>query len=444
MSSGNDQNFGSKVSRRGEHAGGWPGGMLAARTQSAHPARSTGRPAGLAATESSEIGLAVGDNVRELVVSCGAAAALQQQFDHAQPEFIAVHDIGTVSSRKLLAGVAQASGLRPMQLVIRRQGYGNTLATLEFLEFSGADGGKLRIYSTDSEADAEARLGMARVLLAYSRLGVLMVGDLPAQTLASAFKPLRDDIVTGPWLNRDLLLLPLAASAALASQGSDLGRGTGVTVRTTPAVVRPSDAWAFISGAWSRLRTQIAATGKFVPALAAPATRPAAPSTPTVPQSAATRIDSRGVTPPPKPQPLRSVPTAPPAPPARPDETAAAALLARYVEQIGRLSGLLDCCVFEVDSGRSIAHSAGTHDPSGLASAGASLLAAITRAGHRLGLEAGGVPDAAITLDTRHLVLRAVPRHPHLMLHAVLDKSHANLTLARLQIQRMDELFDDA
>jgi len=48
------------------------------------------------------------------------------------------------------------------------------------------------------------------------------------------------------------------------------------------------------------------------------------------------------------------------------------------------------------------------------------------------------------TLDTRHLILRAVLRHPALMLHAVLDKSRANLTLARLlSILRMDELFDE-
>ncbi len=53
------------------------------------------------------------------------------------------------------------------------------------------------------------------------------------------------------------------------------------------------------------------------------------------------------------------------------------------------------------------------------------------------------LPEAAITLGSHHLLLRAVPRHPGLALHAVLDKSHANLTLARLQIGRMDATFDD-
>jgi len=50
---------------------------------------------------------------------------------------------------------------------------------------------------------------------------------------------------------------------------------------------------------------------------------------------------------------------------------------------------------------------------------------------------------AAITLGAHHLLLRAVPKHPGFALHAVLDKTHANLTLARLQILRMDAIFDE-
>ena len=45
---------------------------------------------------------------------------------------------------------------------------------------------------------------------------------------------------------------------------------------------------------------------------------------------------------------------------------------------------------------------------------------------------------------TQLLELRGVPKHPGVALHAVLDKTHANLTLARLQIGRMDSLFDEA
>ena len=107
------------------------------------------------------------------------------------------------------------------------------------------------------------------MLLAYSRLGVVMVGELPGHAIASALKPLHDDIVAGPWPNRNLLLLPLASASTLVTHGLDLGRGTGVAVRTTPQVARPADAWAFITGTWSRLREQTPADGRAVPELGA-------------------------------------------------------------------------------------------------------------------------------------------------------------------------------
>jgi hypothetical protein len=76
------------------------------------------------ANDKEEIGRQIGGNERELFVSCAPAEALQQQFEHLQPNFIAVHDLGTASSRKLLTGIAAASGRAVQKLVVRRQGYG--------------------------------------------------------------------------------------------------------------------------------------------------------------------------------------------------------------------------------------------------------------------------------------------------------------------------------
>ena len=221
------------------------------------------------ATDKEEVGRQIGGNERELFVSCAPAEALQQQFEHLQPNFIAVHDIATSSSRKLLTGIAAASGRAVQKLVIRRQGYGTALATLEFVELPTADNQLLRLYTTEADADTASRHAIARVLLAYSRLGVVMVGELPGHAIASALKPLHDDIIAGPWPNRNLLLLPLASASTLVTHGLDLGRGTGVAVRTTPQVARPADAWAFITGTWSRLREQTPADGRVVPELGA-------------------------------------------------------------------------------------------------------------------------------------------------------------------------------
>ncbi len=354
-----------------------------------------------------EIGRQTSANVRELFVSCAPDLALQQQFEHLQTEFIAVHDIGTHSSRKLLAGLA-AAGSRPVQqLLIRRQGYGTTLATLEFVELPGADGSSLRIYSTEADADTAARQGLARVLLGFSRLGVVMVGDLPGHAMAAALRPFQDAMIAGPWPNRHLLLLPLVSGNALASHGAEVARHTRVDVRTSPAVNRPSDAWEFIQGSWGRLGNpdSPAAPAARRPVLDRTAMRPM----PVVPTAA-----SRGVQP--------------------------QGLLARYVQRLGELPGVASCCVFEVASGVELVHAGASPGAADLAMHGKALLGALGASSRALGL-GHALPEAAITLGSHHLLLRALPGHPGLALHAALDKASANLTLLRLQIERLDPLL---
>ncbi|MEO8311554.1 MAG: hypothetical protein ABI520_10310 [Caldimonas sp.] len=393
------------------------------------------------ANEKEEVGRQIGGNERELFVSCAPAEALQQQFEHLQPNFIAVHDIATSSSRKLLTGIAAASGRAVQKLVVRRQGYGTALATLEFVELPTADNQLLRLYTTEADADTASRHAIARVLLAYSRLGVVMVGELPGHAIASALRPLHDDIITGPWPNRNLLLLPLASASTLVTHGLDLGRGTGVAVRTTPQVARPADAWGFITGTWSRLREQTPADGRVVPELGAfkpAAYQPKRPAQPTGLPSGDTlpMEDSR----PPivltmRPMPAIATPSYSP--------TMPSTLIERYVKQLSELNGVISCCVFEVQSGNPIAHAGANPGSAQLAAHGSTLIAAMTAASRALGF-GHALPEAAISLGAHHLLLRGVPRNPGLAMHAVLDKTSANLTLARLQVLRMDSLFEEA
>jgi hypothetical protein len=418
-----------------------PDAWAATRAQTALATQLLDNESDYLAAEKDEIGRQIGNNERELFVSCAPAEALQQQFEHLQPNFIAVHDVGTSSSRKLLTGIAAASGRAVQRLVVRRQGYGTALATLEFVELPTADNQMLRLYTTESDADTASRHAIARVLLAYSRLGVVMVGELPGHAIASALKPLRDDIIAGPWPNRNLLLLPLASASTLVTHGLDLGRGTGVAVRTTPQVARPADAWAFITGTWSRLREQTPADGRAVPELGAfkpaayePRRPPLAtglPSGDTLPMEDGHRPVVLTM------RPMPAIATAASGP------VVPATLIDRYVKQVSDLNGVISCCVFDVQSGRPIAHAGANPAAGELATHGGTLMAAMTAASRGLGL-GHAVPEAAITLGGHHLILRGVPRNPGLAVHAVLDKASANLTLARLQLLRMDAMFDEA
>ena len=397
------------------------------------------------AGEKDEIGRQIGNNERELFVSCAPAEALQQQFDHLQPEFIAVHDIATASSRKLLAGIAAASGRAVQRLVIRRQGYGTALATLEFVELPTSDNQSLRLYTTEADADSASRHALAKMLLAYSRLGVVMMGELPGHAIAAALKPLHDDILAGPWPNRNLLLLPLASASTLVTHGLDLGRGTGVAVRTTPQVARPADAWAFITGTWSRLREQVPTDGRTVPELGA--FRPAAyqprktslapvmggiPSGDTLPMENQPAVKPITLTM--QPMPAISLGGYTATPPST--------LIERYVKQVSELNGVVSCCVFETQSGHATAHAGANPGAAPLALHGSELIASMMGVSRALGF-GHALPEAAITLGSHHLLLRGVPRNPGLAMHVVLDKTSANLTLARLQLMRMDTMFDE-
>jgi hypothetical protein len=253
-----------------------------------------------------------------------------------------------------------------------------------------------------------------------------MVGDLPPHALATALLPLRDAITDGPWINRELLLLPLAGASALAAQATHMARGSQVKVLTTPLVTRPAEAWNYLRASWHKLREALADDAIHLPDLldptanataAAPAAAPRAPL-PMQPMPAVTAG--------------RAADSALPADPA----------LTTYVRKCGELKGMVSCCVFELASQRTLAHAGGKPGPAMLASQGASLMASMAEASQVLHL-GGAAPDAAVTLGGHHLILRAVPGRRGLAMHAVLDKLQANLTLVRLQLQRLDLLLEE-
>ena len=377
------------------------------------------------APERREIGRRIGDQHHEMFVVCAPAEAMQQQFQQWASDFIAIHDVATDSSPRILAGLAAATQRKVQKLVIRRQGHGVALATLEFAELPGANGQMLRVYSTRVDADTQQRQELARVLLAYSRLGVVMVGDLPTHALEAAMQPLREGIARGPWPSRHLLFVPLSPPGALHQQVSALSGRSGVQVSIAPQAVKPSDAWSAISNAWNRVRGEAASTAQ----PAQTAARAAAPHDPI-----AFPAPVRSAPPTVKPLPMQ------PMPPTRPAATSAEPHnpWQSYVRQCIDIAGMISCCVFELATQRTLAHAGSRPGPASLATQGAALHEAANTAAKAMGLTVAA-PDLSVTLNDHHLIVRAIAGHPGLALHAVLDSHAANLMLVKMKLQRLDQ-----
>src|SRR5574337_578785 len=363
----------------------------------------------------SDVGRRVGDDQLELFVVCHPAEAMRQQFAQLTPDYIAIHDVGGASSARLIAAVAAAASRKLQKLVIRRQGYGVALATLQFVELSLQGDRPLRIYTTQIDGDTQSRHLLAQVLLAHSRLGVVMVSEMPAHVIESGLQPLRDAIASGPWPNRQLLLVPLANTPSLPQQAAAMAGASDVVVRTTPTVTRPAEAWSFISGAWNRLHA--AEPRPFRPA--PPADVPATPPRPS----------TLGFSP---------MPPVPGASTVLPQSRHQQAVWADYVRRCESIKGLAQACFFDIELQRPLAHSGPARTAERLAAKGAMLHAVMLDTATALDLGAAP-PDAAITLAEHYLLMRPMPGRPGVALHLMLDRSHGNIGMARAQLHQSDQ-----
>lgn len=354
--------------------------------------------------QSRDVGRRLTEDQFELFINDEPAAALQREFERLSPQYIALHDIGTASSLRLLQSMAATTG-KVMRLSVRRQGHGVALATLQFVEIAGSDDTRLRVYSSDVDADTYARHEIARVLLSNARLAVLIVGDLPTHALAAGMQPLFDAVGTDRWRNRQMLMIPLGAPAPLSGFSTPFS-AAGVRVQVAPRVARATDAWSFIGSTWNLIESQAAA--------AAPAARAAAP---VATDRAEAPTEAMGL------------------PADRP--VARGVDWFDYVHRCASVKGMISCCVFDRSNGQALAHAGGRPSAEVLQTLGERLLVTAGDIGSRLGT-GHSVQEATVSYVSHHLMLRSLPQHPGVVLHAVLDATTGNVALARAQLQRLD------
>ena len=368
-----------------------------------------------------DVGRRISDDQFELFISSDVASALRQEFTLHAPEFVALHDVGTSASLRLLNSMAGAARSKVQQLAVRRQGQGVALAVLQFVEVPLADGTPVRVYATDINADSATRTQVARVLLAHSRLGVLLVGELPPHVLNSQLEPLTEALERGPWPNRDLLMVPLGSGTALAARARQLAGYSAVAVHVTPHANKPRQVWNFIGGAWNRLHSTPNGARALPTELAL-----AVPQPPIPPSEAATQ-----------PMELRSLPASVPTTTrTRPMPLAGATPWQAYADECALIPGSLSCCVFDRHSMKALAHAGAAPAADRLAQQGSLLLVTMENSARALGL-GDTQQEASISTSAYHLLLRPVPGHPGVAVHLVLSASAGKLVQARAQLERI-------
>lgn len=372
-----------------------------------------------------DVGRRISDDQVELFVEGDVASALQREFTRHAPEFIACHDVGASASIRLLSSLAGAAGAQVQRLAVRRQGAGAALAVLSFVEVPLADGHPVRVYATDIHAEAAVRAAVARVLLAHSKLAVLLAGEQPAHVLAAQLAPLHDAMSRGAWPNRDLLLVPLGHSPALAAQGAQLAHGSPVAVHVTPHAAKPRHVWTFIGGAWNRLHGGAAGERAVPTEMSRAVPKPAVPST-------------EATTEPMPLETLRSGParTAEPAPPPQPMPVPGSTPWQAYVERCALIKGTQAACVFDLHALSVMAAAGGPPSSQRLAQQAAALLGAAQDGARSLGI-GPAAPELALSAGNHHLLVRPVPGHPGVALALLLHAAAGNLMLAKMQLERI-------
>lgn len=379
-----------------------------------------------------DIGRRISDDQVELFITADVPGSLLREFIQHTPEFIALHDLGTAASLRLLASLAGAAGARVQRLSIRRQGHGVALAVLQFVEMPLADESPVRVYATDINADAQTRAQVARVLLGHSRLGVLLVGELPPHALAGQLGPLHESLMRSSWPNRDLLMVPLGSHSALAGHAAQLSAGSSVSVHVTPQADKPRQAWAYISGAWNRQHASVGTRHMLNTDLAQAVAKPAVPSSaaPTEP------MDLDPLATHPAAPPILTLPTLPTRHTPMPRVGGTTGWKA-YADRCLLIKGAVASCVFDLHTAQPLAAAGGPPSAERLAQHGAVLLGQMSDASRALGVGQSR-SEASVTTASHHLILRPVPGHPGVALHLVVSATTGNLTLARMQLERIE------
>lgn len=356
------------------------------------------------------LGQMVGDNIWELSVVGDPAEGLAAHFDACELDFMVMHGLGGLASRRFVGDLAKGRGVALERLVIRREGAGTALASLCYTDLRTSNGRYVRVYSTDVASEHGAtKITIKSLLLSRARTAVALMGEMPAHHMEDALIAMGRTVSQGGHRHRTLVIQP--AYDAVHTDASLIGmiQHSEVTVRRAAAVRQPADAWPFLSGTWLMDRAASESGGR---SHASPydegiAYEPELLSPPPVAREPVPEDFGQVQVPVPMPVPVQAEPTS-----GQPLDALVQAVM------LGRGQGV--CCVFNVRS-LAVQAQAGSSglEMAQLARQGRLLLAAIQTGSQPLQV-GKGVKEASIRFAGHVLLLRELAGQPELWVMAQL------------------------
>jgi len=379
------------------------------------------------ATSVNSRGQMVDQFVKDIFISGSAALAMREHFAQladvdVAPRRITLFDPHHVWAPGIIKALSEASGQPIEQLRLRDRAKLQTLAMIERTYVVRRQDETLKVYHADVRSREHDSASIPLVLMERSHLSVLILGQLPSQTLDNMLETLVVATHDPAWRCPTVLfMLPPSSARVVDKIGAQVWPPALRVQMLSESFGNTSAVWNALLGVWNRAkalprldkpapesRHELDFPFKVADLDDGPATVPAREAhalhaEPQVVGAAATPLDPQRVT------------------------TALLALL--------QLDGLYGCAVADADTGKLIAQQlrdAQEVDLELAGAAGARLLDA-----HRSAAQDMNLPEVdevtASTGSCMH-VLRTFPGRPDLFMFAVMDKGRTNLGMVRLRM----------
>jgi len=386
------------------------------------------------ATEVNERGQIIDRHVSDLVVTGSPAQAIREHFASTRADIetatsmITLLDPVGVWASSVVKALSDAGGRPIEKLHLREQSTLRTIAMIERTTLVRRQEDTLRIFHADVRAPGPENAEIPVALMERSQMTAVIIGPMQPHAIDALLTSLKLATSLATWRCPHLLfqLPPNAAWINNKVKAIRWPERLHVHIVSEP-MTGASSVWNAMLNIWNNAKLQ-------------PGWDPAAVSPMLGTSDFPIKVGELDPSYDPSAKAATSASDADASAPAAARNVLDAARGRLALASLLKLDGLLGCALVDATSGLVLAHE--TRDPQTLdmeqaAAACAQVLSSHREAALHMGLT-DPIDEIITTAGARHILIRALQRHPELVLVALLEKHRTNLALARFQLLEVE------